>query len=334
MLKLVVDNIKNKKVYIQTHNFPDPDAIASAYGLSYLLSCYNIESIICYEGDIYKTTAYKMAKIIGIRMEKLSQLYEKKELSNDSEIILVDAQKGNANIINITGEEIICIDHHPVYEETKYLYSDIRLDVGACSSIIASYYFNCKIKMPRSVATALLYGIKIDTANMTRGVSKLDLDMFYNLYLLADLDIISNLDTGVLNIEDLEAYARAISDLHIQEDICFSNIGENCPEALIASISDFMLDLNDINLAVIYSIREEGIRFSVRSNGTYDAGTITNEALQGIGNGGGHDNMAGGFVAISNVENKKDVQRVQLKVEDRFIKQAQIQRNNRLKIIK
>ncbi|MDO5402333.1 MAG: DHH family phosphoesterase [Eubacteriales bacterium] len=334
MLKSVVKKIKSKKVYIQMHNFPDPDAIASAYGLSYLLSCSNIESVICYEGDIYKTTAYKMAKIIGINMQKLSQLYERNELSSESEIILVDAQKGNANIINITGEEIICIDHHPVYEHMNYLYSDIRPDVGACSSIIAAYYFESGIDMPKPVATALLYGIKVDTANMTRGVSKLDLDMFYNLYLLADSEVIAKLDTGILDIEDLEAYARAISDLHRQEDICFSNIGENCPEALIASISDFMLELNDINLAVIYSIRKEGIRFSVRSNGTYHAGTITNEALHGIGNGGGHDNMAGGFVSISNVDNKKDLQRVQMKVEDRFVKQAQIQRNHRRKIIK
>ncbi len=32
--------------------------------------------------------------------------------------------------------------------------------------------------MPADVATALLYGIKMDTADMRRGVSQLDLDMF------------------------------------------------------------------------------------------------------------------------------------------------------------
>ena len=33
----IVRNIKGDMVYIQTHNFPDPDAIASAFGLSKLL---------------------------------------------------------------------------------------------------------------------------------------------------------------------------------------------------------------------------------------------------------------------------------------------------------
>ena len=34
------------------------------------------------------------------------------ELTEDDEVILVDAQKGNSNIIDMTGDEIICIDHH------------------------------------------------------------------------------------------------------------------------------------------------------------------------------------------------------------------------------
>ena len=33
-------------------------------------------------------------------------------LTDEDEVILVDAQKGNSNIVDITGDEIICIDHH------------------------------------------------------------------------------------------------------------------------------------------------------------------------------------------------------------------------------
>ena len=34
----LVTQINREHVYIQTHNFPDPDAIASAFGLQELLS--------------------------------------------------------------------------------------------------------------------------------------------------------------------------------------------------------------------------------------------------------------------------------------------------------
>ena len=39
-LKKLVTLCQGHPVYIQTHNFPDPDAIASAYGLQKLLEIY------------------------------------------------------------------------------------------------------------------------------------------------------------------------------------------------------------------------------------------------------------------------------------------------------
>ena len=43
----IIQQINRKHVYIQTHNFPDPDAIASAYGLQELLKSRGIASTIC-----------------------------------------------------------------------------------------------------------------------------------------------------------------------------------------------------------------------------------------------------------------------------------------------
>ena len=36
-LQSLIDLCKGRRVYIQTHNFPDPDAIASAFGLQRFL---------------------------------------------------------------------------------------------------------------------------------------------------------------------------------------------------------------------------------------------------------------------------------------------------------
>ena len=47
----IIENITSEHVYIQTHNFPDADAIASAFGLSVLLEKYGIISSICYRED-------------------------------------------------------------------------------------------------------------------------------------------------------------------------------------------------------------------------------------------------------------------------------------------
>ncbi len=292
-LQEIIANIKGDKVFIQTHNFPDPDAAASAYGLQQLLLTKGISSTICYKGKYGRGSTKNLVDMLDIQMVGMESL----NMSENDEIILVDSQKGNANIIDLIGNEVICVDHHPTFEQAEYLFADIRPYVGACASIIASYYFEENVEIPQNVATALMYGIKIDTANMTRGVSELDLDVFYKLFWKCDRDLLNSLDNSVIFFEDLKAYALAIESILIHGNISFATAGKNCPEALIATISDFVLALDEVCLSVVYSIKTDGIKLSVRSDSTkYDAGRITNEALDGIGNGGGHPTMAGGFV--------------------------------------
>ena len=194
------------------------------------------------------------------------------------------------------GDEVVCFDHHPTFEVVEYKYSDIRPNVGACSSIIAQYLFKYHIELNVNVATALLYGIKIDTANLTRGVSQLDLDIFYKLFDKVDKQVLADLDNSVLSYEDLKSYVLAINSIRTVDRTTYANTGRNCPEPLIASISDFIMMLDTTDNTVVYSIKDDGIKISVRSTGRIDAGNIVNIALKGIGSGGGHEHMAGGFV--------------------------------------
>ena len=65
---------QGKHVYIQTHNFPDPDAIASAFGLQRLLALYDVQSTLCYDGRIDKLSASKMLEAFQIQMFSYEQL--------------------------------------------------------------------------------------------------------------------------------------------------------------------------------------------------------------------------------------------------------------------
>lgn len=302
----IAKQINRKHVYIQTHNFPDPDAIASAFGLQELLKQRGIESTICYKGKIDRYSTDKLREMLKIKLKNLEDLEH--ELTEDDEVILVDAQKGNSNIINMTGDEIICIDHHPVYEKSDYRFTDIRPEVGACASIIAQYFFENEIKMSKRIATALTFGIRMDTQKLSRGVSKLDMEMLYRMYDDCDQDVIHLLENSNLYFEDLMAYSKAISSIEVFENISFADTGENCPEALIASVSDFMLALVEVSFSVVYSRKKEGIKLSVRSERpTLDAGKIISKALKGIGSGGGHATMAGGFVPFDGTDREEDL---------------------------
>ena len=171
----LLEQINREHVYIQTHNFPDPDAIASAYGLQRLLETRGIRAMICYKGKIDRYSTDKLREILGIELHNVENLGA--ILSDEDEVILVDSQKGNSNIIDITGDEIICIDHHPYNDKSSYRFMDIRPQNGACATMIAEYFVENDVPMDEKIATALTYGIRIDTNNLTRGVSKLDIEM-------------------------------------------------------------------------------------------------------------------------------------------------------------
>jgi len=313
-LEELINVITKEHVYIQMHNYPDQDALASAFGLQTLLEIKGKRATICYNGQIDKYNTLMMIELLHIN------IFDSKEfkMKQGAEIILVDGQQGNGNMEDFVGNAIACIDHHPIQEVTGYRFYDIRSQVGACSSIIAEYFVENNIKFSKNVATALVYGLKMDTANLSRRVSNTDIDMFCYLYKKADLEKLCSFENCCLRKEDLTAYQDAISNLRLHGRVGIAKIGDDCSEAIIGSISDFLLTLSEIDCTLVYSYRVGGLKFSVRSEAkTVDAGKIIKEALKGFGDGGGHATMAAGF--IPNLSTKQEIVEMAKLVEQRVI---------------
>ncbi len=290
--------LKGHKNYIQTHNYPDPDAIASAFGLQYFLKQHGVEAQICYDGSIDNLSTKKMFTVFGIHLLPAEQVTD---MQKEDYIVTVDSQKYNANLTDLIGDEAACIDHHPTFIPCEYRYSDIRL-AGACSSLIAEYFYKTDTPMNPTVAAALAYGIKIDTADFIRGTTQLDIDMFAYVYKQADKDKITTMYRNTFELRDLQAYGAAIDNIHVRNGVGFACIPFDCPDALIAIISDFILALNVVDVSVIYAVRRDGIKFSVRSERKeLECGKMIAAALKQYGHGGGHQAMAGGFIPKENV---------------------------------
>ncbi|MDO4531710.1 MAG: DHHA1 domain-containing protein [Bacillota bacterium] len=290
---------KGHTVYLQTHNFPDPDAIASAFGLQRLMGEFGIKATICYAGKIDKLSAVKMLDAFGIEMYPYDALKEKMKETDD--IICVDSQKNAGNIMDFVGDEVACIDHHPIFVETEYQYQDIRM-TGACATIIAEYFKRCQLTPDRDTATALLYGLKMDTLQFSRGVTALDIEMFGFLHPLSDHEKLNRLERNNMEFTDLRAYGEAIESIALFDCVGFSYISFSCPDALIGILSDFILSLEEVEVAVVASVREDGIKLSVRSErDEVHAGKLIREALQDVGDGGGHAAMAGGLIRRDDV---------------------------------
>ena len=300
----IAEIVKGREVFIQGHNFPDADSIASAYGVQRLLEYKGVASHIIYVGLIEKFSISRMLEVLDIAIVLDEQ---EDRLTEDDAIIIVDAQKFNSNIKDCLGEELVCIDHHPITNAPDYLFADIRPDIGACSSIIASYFFEAGITPDIKTATTLVYGIKMDTLDLKRGASPLDVEMYSRLYPLADLEVLAQLYTNTMKYEDLMAFGEAIKNIQIYDNIGIARLDIRCSDGLIAEISDFILGLLEVELCVVYAIRSNGIKLSVRSEVKgVKAGAAIQNAIGDIGTGGGHDEMAGGFIPIANIAAQLD----------------------------
>lgn len=286
---------RSRDLVIQAHDFPDHDAVASAYALSALLALNDIPSTLCYGGEIQSNSLSEAIKLLDIPIVSTAEA----EITPDSQIVIVDGFLGNSNMAGLPGEVLGVIDHHSPPAEPDCRYWDIREEYGACSTILYDYYKSSGSEIARPVATSLLMGLMMDTAFMTRGVHPIDLEAFSVLFGLADWQSGARLLKNSLSLNDLSVFREAINSCVVADDFCFVPIQKECTPEVMALVADFFLGLREIHFVVVLEPERDQYRLSVRSEDLFrPCDVIIRRALDGIGAGGGHVHMGGGSIPL------------------------------------
>ena len=286
-------DLKRNRLYIQTHDFPDQDAVASAFGLQKLLEHYGYRPELIYAGELQRESLSDMVRSLGIKLHKASA----RATAPGDFIMIVDGCKGSKNVTELPGTELAVIDHHASAAAKNTPFRDVRRNYGACSTIIYEYYRGAGVKVPRRVATALLLGINIDTALLTRRVSPHDMEACYLLHKRADNRLAGRLLRNNTELGDLVHFKAALAGLVVKGSYAFCYLPGGCGQNLLAILGDFFLSLKEVHFAVVCAHNGNRINVSVRSeNVEWHAAEILKAALAGRGLGGGHPDMAGGLI--------------------------------------
>lgn len=293
-----------KTVYLQTHNFPDHDAIASVFALQYLLVQSGVNSHLIYDGEIQRDSLVQLIRELKIQIRPAADY----PLTAEDKIIIVDGCKFNKNVTDLIGDEVGIIDHHEVAAPEDVRFVDIRPEYGACSSIIFSYFTESGTPLPTEVATALLCGLAVDTLLMTRGVCEADLEAYSALYTLSDIAFVNSNLRNYIQQKDLLFYKQAIERVRIQNRYAFCCFDEGCNQNLLGIIGDFFLALKEVDMVFLCAKNDSQINFSLRSEVEHwNAARIIQEILAGIGFGGGHADMAGGIIRNGALFDPEDI---------------------------
>ena len=289
---------KERKLYIQMHRSLDPDCLASAVVLSDMLKSVGFNPQIVYTGMINKPETNELINSLDIKLIRLDTDTYKNLVQKEDQIIVVDCQKENSNVAHLPGDYIACVDHHPELAVKEYAYKDIHPEYRACSSLLYKYAVDYGYEVSPVQAALMIYGIRIDTDDLSKRKYLLDIDIFCELYKIADLEILSAIGRNSIRPEDISTTIMAYENLTIKNNIAYSFAGDDKAKESLAELADRLISLADVSFVVVYSKCFNGYNFSIRSQiSSMHAGKIARFAFSKVnGDGGGHVFMAGGLI--------------------------------------
>jgi nanoRNase/pAp phosphatase (c-di-AMP/oligoRNAs hydrolase) len=206
---------------ILPHNDPDPDAIASAVALQYLLSeCLEVRSNIAYKGIIGRAENKALVRYLGHPLRSLSEA----DLDTAMSVALVDTQPGTGNnALPATSTPALVIDHHPRREAPFTAnFVDVRPEVGATSTILAEYLKTAGIEPAAQLATALFYGIKTDTMGLGRGISPEDVSAYFYLQTRVDVEALVQIERAQVPAEYFKSFDAALRAARVYNGVVIS----------------------------------------------------------------------------------------------------------------
>ncbi|KAA3661006.1 MAG: hypothetical protein DWQ04_17745 [Chloroflexi bacterium] len=288
-----------KQLLIVPHNDPDPDAIASAVALRYLLT----EKKLGLAVDI----AY--LGIIGRAENKALVRYLKRPLRHFTAsdhrhspfMALVDTQPGTGNNpLTSTDKASVVIDHHPLRPETADVpFADVRANVGSSSTILTEYLQAAKLTLPTHIATALFYGIKTDTMGLSRGAGLADAAAYFYLQPQIDAKALVEIERAQVSATYFQSLAGALQAARVNKDAVSAYIGPMQYPDLAAEIADLLLRLEGVQWVICLGKYKDHLILAVRSRHRQGgAGSLALAIIAGEGTAGGHGTMAGGQIPL------------------------------------
>ncbi|MFO7587123.1 MAG: DHH family phosphoesterase [Gemmatimonadota bacterium] len=286
------------RIVVLTHDNPDPDAIASAAGLAFLLEKLTGQAItLAFGGIIGRSENRALMEELGRPFERIENL----ELTPSTAVVLVDTQPRAGNNSLPAGHiATVVLDHHPWRPESAAApFSDVRPEYGACSSMVVELLRAAKLEPERRLATALFYGIQSETMDLGREASEAEVDASLYLYPRSDPGSISR-------IRHARVPRGLYRTIHDGLERAWSQGGVVCVPAgrldypdIVAQLADLFLRAHGVEWVIAAGRYGQDLYISLR---TFEPGAHAGELVLSVvgdrGSAGGHGEMAGARIPI------------------------------------
>src|SRR5881296_678520 len=301
---------------ILPHDNPDPDALASAAALKYLVGeLPRKEAHIALGGIVGRAENRAMLTYLNITLVPVSEVH----FGGETQVVLVDTQPGRIN--NSLPEGIVpvaVIDHHPAYDAYPGVpFLDLRDQYGATSTILTEYLRESKLAIEPKIGTALFYGIAAETQDLGREATAADIEASHFLYPHANKRRLAKIENARVPREYFRVFREAIDRAVLYDSVVVSLLGDVRYPDMVAEVADFLLRLDQVEWAAAIGTFGSCLHCSIRTTDReLNAGDVLQRVL-GSKVAGGHDMIAGGRLQVG--EDPAARERAAAMVRDRLL---------------
>ncbi|ELY70272.1 DHH family phosphoesterase [Natrinema versiforme] len=298
------------RLAVLAHDNPDPDAIASAVALVAVAESVGVDADACYFGEISHQENRAMVNLLGLNLRNLDR---DQPISEYAAFALVDHSRPGVNDQLPSDLHVdIVIDHHPPRGPVPGEFVDLRQGAGATSTVLTEYIERFDLDFDSAIATALLYGIRVDTNDFTREVSPADFRAASRLWPHVDTSLLRQIEQPSLEGDTLETIARAIKNRVQRESVAVASVGRISDRDALPQAADQLLAMEGVDTTLVFGFNDEMVYLSARSRAAdVDLGETLRDAFDRIGSAGGHADMAGAQLEIGILGSADDEEEVE-----------------------
>ena len=299
---------KGLAIFLQDN--PDPDSIASGLALKRIAKKYEVKSDIYYGGNIGYQQNKTLVSLLKADLVRLKTTDEAQEIIDTiDKIALIEASiPSKNNILPVNTIPNIIIDHHQTdFRLVKGEFVEILPKIGATSTIMTRYMRQLGIVPDPSLATALRYGIRVDTGGFTRNTTTEDLEASAYLSPLVDVGLLKQIENLPMSTETLDIIGKAIQNREVRGSYLLSFVEYITDRDALPQAAELMLQLEGVSTVLVFGIDKNKVQLSARSiDSSVNLALLLQKAF-GFMNAGGHATMAAGSIDLGtfgNINNK------------------------------
>lgn len=346
-LRKTLEKHEGERQIVIIQDFPDPDALSSAWAYKLIAENYNIDCDIVYGGTLSHQENIALVRLTGLPAQKvLSNSLQETDLSTYQGCVLIDSQGTNSQLYPIVEQGniplIAAIDHHSKQKELAAEFLDLRPQTRATATILTQYIKAGMVEFDSSndthvqCATALMHGVRSDTNRLMQAREE-DFNAAAYLSRFYDSQLLNAVLQSARSRRVMDVIEKALRNRIVKNNFSISGVGylRYDDRDAIPQAADFLVTEEDIHTAVVYGIvhdEDEEIELVIGSlrttKLTIDPDEFIKETFgkdaQGRFFGGGRY-MAGGFEIpvgfLGSFNDNSDYARLKWEVFDRQIKQ-------------